>query len=205
MKKMFIIALEGLDKSGKATQAKLLTEALREKGLKVEQSEFHRYDTPTGELIAKWLRKEYPVSQATIELIMAADKHAQQEYFNELEAAGVDVLILDRYTLSQFVYGIVNEMPYDWCEKLQELLRKPDMDIVIEIPPELSMERKGKHNGGVNDRYESDLNLLHQVSFAYRIFRRKDHPIIDGNAPIEDVHEEIKKEVIARLKDEDIL
>lgn len=200
MGKLFIVAIEGLDKSGKATQTRMLANALREKGLNVEQGEFHRYDTPTGELIAKWLRKEYEVSQETIELIMAADKQAQQGKFIELEEAGVEVLILDRYTMSQLVYAAANEVSLPWSVDLQEQMRKPDLNIVIDIPATVSMERKGKHNGGVNDRYESDLELLKKVRLLYKIMDYK-APVIDGMKSIDEIHKDILTIVMDRMAD----
>jgi dTMP kinase len=183
---MKIIAIEGLDKSGKHTQSNMLVEYLRSKGYKVEKSEFHRYDTPTGQLIRKWLYKEWDVDQTTIELIMTADKQAQQKWFNELEEQGVDFLVLDRYTKSQFVYSLSNDIEPKWTLELQKYMRKPDMEIFIDIPAEESMKRKGKH--GENDRYESDLALLNEVRALFFWFTEH---IVDGLGTVEEVHKEL--------------
>lgn len=198
---MEIIQIEGLDKSGKHTQSKMLADALAHRGLRVVQSEFHRYDTPTGDLIAKWLRKEYDVDQATIELIMAADKQAQQAWFAELEADGVDVLILDRYTFSQSVYSRANGIDPKWAMHLQRYMREPDYTVLIDIPAEVSMSRKGKHNNGENDRYESDLELLtniRNISESYLEFDavRGKAVMVDGLKSVEEVHQDILNAVI---------
>jgi dTMP kinase len=184
--KMKIIAIEGLDKSGKHTQTNMLVEHLRNQGFNVVQSEFHRYDTPTGELIMKWLRKEWNVSQTTIELIMAADKQAQQEWFYDLEKNNVDFLVLDRYTMSQFVYSLANDMEKSWVLQLQRFMRKPDLNIFIDIPGEESMKRKGKW--GENDRYESDLALLNEVRSLFFWYSKN---IVDGMGTPEEVHKDI--------------
>ena len=118
--KMKIIAVEGLDKSGKHTQTNMLCQYLKDQGYNTIKSEFHRYDTPTGELIMKWLKKEWDVDQSTIELIMTADKQAQQKWFNELEQQGVDYLILDRYTGSQEVYSEASGIDPLWTHQLQK-------------------------------------------------------------------------------------
>lgn len=192
---MKIIAIEGLDKSGKHTQSKMLAEYLESKGYNVVQSEFHRYDTPTGELIMKWLRKEWDVDQATIELIMAADKQAQQDWFNDLEVVqGVDFLILDRYTRSQLAYALANGVSGHWVKQLQMCMRPPNLEILIDIPAEVSMERKGKW--GDNDRYESDLKLLKDVRAIYNVFIKN---VIDGEQSVEEVHRDIIKEVDEEL------
>ena len=183
---MKIIVIEGLDKSGKFTQTKMLVEYLRSKGYKVEQSEFHRYDTPTGQLIRKWLYKEWNVDQTTIELIMTADKQAQQQWFEELEQQGVDFLVLDRYTTSQFAYSLASNIDRNWTLQLQRFMRKPDIEIFIDIPEEESMRRKGKH--GENDRYESDLALLNNVR---ALFKKYVNLHVNGMRTIQEIHEDI--------------
>lgn len=162
---MKIIVIEGLDKSGKHTQSKLLKKFLESLGYTVIQSEFHRYDTPTGKLIQQWLYKEWDVDDLTIELIMSADKQAKQRWFTQLEERGVDFLILDRYSASQICYSRTKGIDEEWVFQLQKNFRKPDMEIFIDISPQESMRRKGKH--GDNDRYESDLELLRGVRKEY--------------------------------------
>lgn len=192
---MKIIEVSGLDKSGKHTQTKMLTERLLCEGLKVVQSEFHRYDTKTGQLIMDWLTGKWNVNQQTIELIMTADKMAQQDWFNQLEREGCDYLILDRYILCQSAYGVANGIDSKWIVELQKYMRKPDLDIIIDIPAEVSMSRKGKHNNGTNDRYESDLEMLKRVRGNYISFSTSYSApvkrIINGEDTVENIHENI--------------
>jgi dTMP kinase len=185
-----VIAIEGLDKSGKFTQSNWLVQHLEAIGYRVAKSEFHRYDTPTGELIMRWLKKEWDVDQTTIELIMTADKQAQQKWFDELEAQGVDFLILDRYTGSQDVYSYANGIDPEWTAWLQRYMREIDVEIFIDIPPTESMSRKGKHNNGENDRYESDLELLTRVR---ELYLERDNIVINGMQDVESVHLDIVK------------
>jgi len=162
---MKIIAIEGLDKSGKHTTVKGLKEKLTLDGYKVEASEFHRYDTETGQLIRKWLYGEFPVDQKTIELIMAADKYAQLQFFEELKQKETDILLLDRYIGSQYVYSRAAGVDEKWIEELLRYVPIPDMEILVDVSAQTSMERKGKH--GENDRYESDYKLLSQARDLY--------------------------------------
>jgi dTMP kinase len=190
---MKIIAIEGLDKSGKHTQTKMLAAYLEATGYKVMQSEFHRYDTPTGQLIMDWLTGKWDVDQYTIELIMTADKQAQQKTFDELEKQGVDFLILDRYTSSQQVYSKANDVAWDWTIELQRYMRYPDFEIFIDIPAEESMVRKGKHNNGENDRYESDLEMLNRVRdlFLHLAKERPSLVRVNGMQSVQDVYETV--------------
>ena len=105
---MQIIAIEGLDKSGKNTLVKDLELDLKSQGYSVETMEFHNYDSPTGKIIWDWLRGNYEADQKTIELIMAADKHAQKKKIEDFRINGVDYLLIDRYILSQKVYYFSN-------------------------------------------------------------------------------------------------
>lgn len=183
------MSIEGLDKSGKHSQSLLLTKHLEELGYNAVQSEFHRYDSPTGELIMKWLINEWSVDQKTIELIMTADKQAQQSWFEELENQGVDFLILDRYTSSQIAYSTGSGIDPSWINELQKYLRKPDIELFIDIAVEESMARKGKHNDGVNDRYESDFDLLSRVRDNYA--NMEDLIVINGERGVDEVHRDI--------------
>lgn len=195
---MKIIAIEGIDKSGKHSAALVLTKALKQKGLKVVNSEFHNYSTPTGKLIQQWLYKEYDVDQLTIELIMAADKQAQQKWFQELEREGTDVLILDRYILSQWVYSQANGVEPEFSRNLQKYMRKPDYTILIDIPAEISIQRQGKY--GENDRYESDYQLLHTIRTEYLKYGgQQNNFIVDGTLPLDEVHQTIIEHLLLEL------
>lgn len=166
LQRMQIIEIEGLDKSGKHTQSNKLAEVLRSKGYKVVQSEFHRYETPTGKLIQDYLYKRYDVDVLTSELIMLADKTAQQKWYKELDEQGVDFLILDRYTASQYVYGLAKGFSKDYMDMLLgHITYQPTLQIYLDISAETSMSRKGQH--GDNDRYESDKEFLEKVRLTY--------------------------------------
>lgn len=162
---MKIIAFEGIDKSGKHTQSSILFNRLCKDGFKSELSEFHRYDQPTGRLIRDWLTKQYNVSQKTIELIMAADKQAQQEWFHHLEKNGCEYLVLDRYLTSQTVYGEVAGGNAMWISDLQRFMEPPDLEILLDIPADVSYLRANKR--GANDRYEENIEFLHKVRMEY--------------------------------------
>lgn len=165
---MEIIAFEGLDKSGKFSGSEALKDYLISKGKKVAKGEFHNYDSPTGKLIMDWLTGKYDVSQKTIELIMAADKQAQQQWIEQLEREEYDYLILDRYVHSQYAYGQASGSDPKWLNELLTNIYQPDTVILLDIDAETSMARKGKHNDGENDRYESDKELLTKVRNYYR-------------------------------------
>ncbi|MED1954858.1 dTMP kinase [Brevibacillus centrosporus] len=192
---MKIIVFEGLDKSGKATQANLLFQRLVADKQRVATLAFHHYASPTGKLIRAYLDGKYNVNDRAIELIMAADKQVQQKHFQILEDDGYDFLILDRYITSQLVYAAAKNLPSSWISGLLSGCKKPDIEFLLDIPAEESMQRKGKH--GANDRYESDLELLSKVRKLYKSYFSM-YPIgpsIDGMMPTEEIHETIYKHI----------
>lgn len=200
---MIIVAFEGLDKSGKNSQSEMLHKALYERGYNVEKSEFHRYDTPTGQLIRQFLDGEYKVNQHAIECIMAADKYAQLDWFKELEKE-TDVLILDRYVLSQMVYGVANGIDIDFTLNLLEHMPEPNYHFFLDVSPEESMNRKGKF--GDNDKYEGDLELLTKAREKYLQVMEIEQAdgkalILDGTRPVGEIHEDILTATLSLLEE----
>lgn len=165
---MIIIAFEGLDKAGKHTQMTMLYDFLVERGINVEKISFPVYDTPTGKLIRSYLEGNYPIDNHTFELLMAADKYAQQKYIYDLSEKNVDVLLLDRYILSQYVYGMANQVDLHWLKQVLSNIVEPDITIYLDIQAEESIKRKGKFEE--NDKYENDLEFLNQVRINYLKF-----------------------------------
>lgn len=203
---MMIITFEGLDKSGKKSQSELLYQALYERGYNVEKSEFHRYDTPTGQLIRKFLDGEYQANQLAIECIMAADKYAQLDWFEEIKEK-TDVLILDRYLTSQFVYSTANGVDIDFTLNLLDRMPEPNFEFFLDIPPEESMKRKGKW--GENDKYESDNALLSKARDNYlrimTIEQESDRALIlDGTKEVEELHKQILDRTLSLLEEKKV-
>ncbi|MDK2600578.1 hypothetical protein QO179_24095 [Bacillus stercoris] len=79
-------------------------------------------------------------------------------------------------------------MDSSWIRALQINIREPDIEIFIDIPAEESMKRKGKHNNGENDRYESDLKMLKNVREIYDLYINNK---VDGMKNPSEVHKDI--------------
>ena len=75
----FMIALEGIDQSGKQTQTTMLTDALESKGHTVRTLSFPDYQTPIGQEIRDALqgRREYPPE--TMQLLHAANRYEHRD------------------------------------------------------------------------------------------------------------------------------
>lgn len=161
---MKLISFEGLDSAGKHTALTILEGYFKSQGLSVATMSFPNYGTPTGKLIHDWLKGNQSFDQATFELLQSADKQAMQGSINQLDQEGIDVLLIDRYIHTQWVYGSYKSDP-GWLRAISTHIRMPDAVIYLDVEPEVSMHRKSKY--GDNDRYESDLAHLRHARSAY--------------------------------------
>ena len=145
MKKNLFIAFEGIDGSGKSTQLKLLAERLITEGHKV-YSTFEPTDGPIGKLIRDIFNHRKEGDHRTIAALFVADRlehllNKKDGILKKLEEGFT--VITDRYYFSSYAYHSVH-MDMGWvieANKLSAQLLRPDLNIYIDIPPEISMQR----------------------------------------------------------------
>jgi dTMP kinase len=190
-----LIAFEGLDQSGKETQAQQLRERLRSEGRRARLLSFPDYGTSIGEEIARALAGEREYGPDVMQLLFVANRHERREAILEWLAGGV-ILLCDRYRASSIAYGEAQGLDAAWLEDIQRFLPAADLTIFIDIAPETAAKRK-VHD---RDRYERDLALLSRVRESYR--RQADQPnwvLIDGERPKEEIADEVFTAVSSRL------
>jgi dTMP kinase len=168
---MRIIAIEGIDKAGKETQVKLLKERLTKEGYKVATMSFPRYHTPVGAMIYDALHNETTLSLMEVAKLYEIDRYFAQEDFERLEKEGVDVLILDRYVMSNMAFKRAQGVSEVDLLFLQHGLWLPDVQIIIDIPVEESVRRS--QNYALIDKYEKDTELLERVRQVYLEYAAK--------------------------------
>ena len=145
MKKNLFIAFEGIDGSGKSTQVKLLADTLEKEGHKVHVT-CEPTGSPMGVLIRNAFSHKMEADHRVIAGLFIADRldHLLNKTNGILKmlADGYTV-ITDRYYLSSYAYQGVH-MPLDWVIQANSLsaeLLRPDLNIFIDIAPEISMQR----------------------------------------------------------------
>nr|HPK72985.1 hypothetical protein [Vicinamibacterales bacterium] len=99
-----LIVFEGLDQSGKETQARLLRRWVEARGREVESLAFPDYDTPIGAEIWKGLHQERDFGPDTLQLLLIANRFERKQAIQGWLAAG-RVVICDRYLASSVAYG----------------------------------------------------------------------------------------------------
>jgi dTMP kinase len=158
-----LIAFEGLDQSGKETQARMLVGSLRGQGRRVETLSFPDYHTSIGREIGEALagRREY--GPDVMQLLYIANRFEHKPRILDWQAAGA-VVICDRYLASSIAYGESQGLDPVWLADAQRFLPQPDLTVVLDIAPEISAARKQTNR----DRYERDMPLLTRVRDSYR-------------------------------------
>ena len=190
-----LIAFEGLDQSGKETQARHLRARVEQEGPKVHALSFPDYDTPIGREIAAALRGERDFPPDVMQLLYVANR---MEFKPRLDAwlDGGGVVVCDRYMASSVAYGEAHGLDPQWLLDIQRFLPAPTITVLLDIAPETATARKRTGR----DRYERDLALLGRVRDSYRRQAQADNwVLIDGEQSKDAVSAAIEAAVLPRL------
>ena len=158
-----LVAFEGLDQSGKQTQAELLRDRLISISRTVQLLSFPDYQTAIGGEIGRALRGEREYDPDVMQLLYVANRYEWKSEITRATTAGV-VVVCDRYLASSIAYGEAQGLDPEWLFDIQKYLPKPDITFLLDIPPEISAKRKIADR----DRYERDLSLLSRVRDSYQ-------------------------------------
>lgn len=207
MARGLFIALEGIDGSGKSTHSKILAQKLTQLGRKVHHT-FEPTDNVIGKVIRQIIKGETKSHQTTIAGLFVSDRldhvlhedYGMQQYIE----SGTDV-ITDRYYFSSYAYHAVH-VDMDWvidANAMSARILRPDINIFIDINPELALERINT-NRAQKDIYES-LDNLQKVRNNYfiafeKLAKQETICIINGDQNIDDlagnIFNEIKKLIL---------
>ena len=157
-----LIAFEGLDQSGKQTQAEMLRDWLRHDGRKARLVSFPDYGTSIGEEIARALQGEREYGADVMQLLYVANRYERKPDLQRWLEGGI-ILVADRYVASSVAYGEAQELEPDWPTDVQKFLPPATITIMLDIAPETAVQRKAVDR----DRYERDLALLGRVRASY--------------------------------------
>jgi dTMP kinase len=161
--KGFLIAFEGLDQSGKQTQAERLKAEVEARGRTAVLLEFPAYETHIGREIHDALHGARDYGPDVMQLLYVANRYEKKPQIEALKASGT-VIICDRYLASSIAYGEAQGLDPAWLAEIQRFLPPPDLTILLDIAPETAATRKSSNR----DKYERDLALLSRVRDSYR-------------------------------------
>lgn len=171
-----LIVIEGLDGSGKATQAQLLCEALKKSGIQTRKVSFPDYASDSSALVKMYLAGQFGTDPNDVNAYAASAFYAVDRYASYKKDWKEDyengVIIADRYTTSNAIHQCSKLEQADWAEYLDWLfafeygklgIPAPDMVIYLKVDPDVSQKlMTSRYHGDESkkDIHESNLDYL---------------------------------------------
>ncbi|MGN0108317.1 MAG: dTMP kinase [Hominilimicola sp.] len=212
-----LVAIDGVDASGKQTQTELLKRRLIENGKNIKAVSFPAYDNPSSTLVKMYLNGDFgekpsDVNAYATSTFFAADRFATYRTDWGKDYNNSTIILADRYVSSNLIHQaskIDNNAEKDkflmWLDDLEHNiygLPRPDVTIFLDMPPEygarLMKDRANKSNGtSVKDIHESDFSYLetsynNAVYVAERFGWKRVSCVKDGKIrSVEDIHNDI--------------
>lgn len=200
------ITLEGVEGSGKSTQTGRLAAWLRERGREVVVTR-EPGGTPLAEAVRKLVLRDWDegVAAPTELLLMFAARSAHvRGLIDPVLSRGADV-VCDRFIDSSHAYqgagkGVDLQL-FPALEKLALGSVRPDLTLVLDVPPEQGLERARAR--GQTNRFEAEsLGFMQRVRQAF-IDRAKAEPsrcvVVDASADADCVFAAITAVIESRL------
>jgi dTMP kinase len=178
-----LIVIEGLDGSGKATQAKRLAAALQQRGERVREISFPNYDSDSSALVKMYLSGAFGTQPGDVNAYAASSFYAVDRYagmkqdWGDFDDAG-GILIADRYTTSNAVHQCCKLPREFWDRYLDWLfdyeyrllgLPAPDLVVYLRLGIETSQRLMSERYHGdekKKDIHESNTSYLNQAHLA---------------------------------------
>ena len=189
-----LIVFEGLDQSGKQTQAEMLRDRLKQDGRKARLVSFPDYGTSIGEEIARALQGERDYGPDVMQLLYVANRYERKPDLQRWLDGGL-TLVCDRYLASTIAYGEAQGLDPAWLAEIQRFLPPASLTIMLDIAPETAVQRKAVDR----DRYERDLAMQERVRESYRRQAAAGWVVINGERSKDQVAADVFTAVASRL------
>jgi dTMP kinase len=201
-----LLVVEGLDGSGKSTQARLLVKWLQSRGYRVFFTEWN-----SSELVSDVIRrgkKKGLLTPTTFALLHATDfaDRLERQILPPLRAGYF--VVCDRYCYTAFVRDAARGCEPDWVRNMYSFAPIPDKVLYFRVPVQVSLDRKLASREPIS-YYEAgmDLHLSDDIVESYQRFQSAlrrgyeklvttDHLVpIDASKPVEQVLTRVRGEV----------
>lgn len=221
-----LIAIEGIDGSGKGTQSALLVERLHQQGHSTTLLSFPRYEHTTfGAAIGEFLNGKFgqlnEVHPQLAALLFAGDRFESKDMILAT-AERQDVVVFDRYVASNIAHQAAKldeperSQLMQWIDRIEHDvygLPRPDLTILLDLPAtaaqRLIAEKAARsYTDKAADLQEADGEYLERVRQVYlslaanhERWHRIDCVARDAIRSIEDVAEQVQSCVRGRISD----
>jgi dTMP kinase len=203
-----LIAICGIDGSGKTTQEIALADWLTSVGRQVlrtcQPTDWYRK--------TEWVR-EYldhgvdSLGMHGLALLAAADRQRHVRSVIAPAVAEGTVVICNRYIYSTFAYFAARGLPLEFLRAINPLIPRPDLTILLDAPAQLSRERVQARDGEVLKFEERRLAFMEEVRASLRKNHDESFLILDANLPVAELAQTIRQrvEMLAALPAPDVV
>lgn len=201
-----LIAVEGVDGSGKSTQVSLLQQWLESQGYPVfftawNSSELVRDATKRG-------KKKNTLTPTTFSLLHATDL-ADRLAYNILPPLKAGMVVLsDRYVFTAFARDVVRGVNRDWVRKIYDFVPRPDLTLYFRVPVQTACDRilstrrslkfyEAGMDLGLADTIESSfVEFQSRILVEYdRIVEEYGLAVVDGTLDIREQQDQVREHV----------
>jgi dTMP kinase len=201
-----LIVLEGLDGSGKSTQARLLVKWLQAQGYRVFFTEWN-----SSELVSDAIRrgkKRGLLTPTTFSLLHATDFADRYERHIGPPLRAGYIVVCDRYAYTAYVRDAARGCDPKWVRSLYAFAPRPDKALYFRVPVSVSLQRKIASRLKIS-YYEAgmDLGLSDNIQESYERFQQRlkrgyDRLVetdglvaLDASQPMEPVLRDVRREI----------
>lgn len=216
-----LIAIEGIDGSGKHTQAKLLEHSLIARGHSVYATGFPQYDSWFGSMVGKFLNGDFGSLEAVdphfSALLYAGDRFEAKPRIQSALNEG-KVVLIDRYVSSNLAHQVARAPAEQrseflrWIEHLEYVvygLPRDNLILYLRVPPSqaqklVAMKAERNYTRAIHDLQEKSLRHLEDAAEMYDMLSRS-RPwatiqCFDAQSGSLRLPEEISGEVLSAVK-----
>lgn len=203
-----LITFEGPEGGGKSTQARLLAESLRARGLEVLTTR-EPGGTPTGEIIRDLLQNDLshePLCDATEALLFCASRAQLCRNVLAPALARGAWVVLDRFTDSTLAYqGFGRGFDVATLRHLNDFATgdvRPSLTLLLDLPVEEGLARAVARSGKKDRIEQAPLEFHRRLREGYLELAREEparFAVVDAAKPVPDVTAEIGRIVEKRF------
>ncbi len=201
-----LIVFEGLDGSGKSTQARLLGKWLAAKGYRVFFTEWNSSDLVSATI--RRGKKQGLLTPTTFSLLHATDfaDRFERQILPPLRAGYL--VVCDRYSFTAFARDEARGCSPEWVRNLYQFAPRPDRTYYFRVPVAVTFRRKRASRMKIS-YYEAgmDLGLADNIDDSYKLFQARlkreydrmadanGFTIIDARGSVEDIQQQLREDL----------
>ncbi len=191
-----LICIEGIDGSGKTTQAKKLVKSLRSRGYDAVYTT-EPSDGKIGLLIRGFvLSRKDRISVALEALLFAADRVDHVQAVVEPLLKQDKIVVCDRYVCSSLAYQGAAGLDLNWMDCINRFALKPNLTLFLDVSLEVGLSRLRRKKSVM----ETARNLKNVRDVYLDLVQQDRMILLDGNEPVDKVAENVLKVVLKELK-----